>query len=270
MVDTRELGGFIAKKIEEHFGVKVVPEAVQLEFNDWRWIAAVKDLAVVFVAEDDVAAGRLNSERTVLRLLQGRVGFGVPVPVYCSSALPQVDIRAFAPGSMNASEAAAAGLTQLCDGAWPPSRIRDALEARLDSALHPLFHRGLDWHTRNRQRPAAEAVLVHHDFGSHNFTFDRETGLPCGLFDFQTMCWNDRHCDFNLLPSYADEIMTRTIETYSELTGKAISIDQVRLHHAVYALSNAAWRTTYFAADATEVTGGLNWVAQALAACDGL
>lgn len=65
-----------------------------------------------------------------------------------------------------------------------------------------------------------------------------------------------------------DEIMKRTIETYSQFTGKEISVDQVRLHHALFALSSVAWRTTFFHVESTQVTGGMKWVAQALAACD--
>jgi aminoglycoside phosphotransferase (APT) family kinase protein len=299
MIDIPTLTKFIASMIDEHFGDKVPCAAVHLEYHDWRWFALVNNFAVAFVAEDQRAADRLGRERQVLQLLKSRVSFGIPVPVYCSVGLPQVDIRRCAPGntgvefhqnllaqrslgiaagermaymlaqlhgSATLSDASAVGLTALEEGSWPIERIGRALSNCLDTHLHPNFYVVLAWYNDKRTCSAGDAVLVHGDFGSHNFSFDSQTGLPLGLFDFEAVCWNDRHYDFSLLPSYGDQIMARTLETYGRLTGVTISVEQVRLHHAAYALSNLAWRIENFDAGSNDIISGVRWVEQALVA----
>jgi len=47
-------------------------------------------------------------------------------------------------------------------------------------------------------------------------------------------------------------------------------VAQVRLHHAVYALSNVAWCIENFDPGSNEVLGGLKWVARALVAAIGV
>lgn len=47
-------------------------------------------------------------------------------------------------------------------------------------------------------------------------------------------------------------------------------VEQVRLHHAVYALSNVAWCIENFDPGSNEVIGGLKWIEQALVAAIGV
>jgi len=93
---------------------------------------------------------------------------------------------------------------------------------------HDRLQKGIDAHLEGRSREAARAiaehwsaldvardrledVLVHGDFGSHNFAFDERASMPNGVFDFHDMGRAPRWVDLKVLPSYgADATATAT------------------------------------------------------------
>lgn len=89
-----------------------------------------------------------------------------------------------------------------------------------------------------------DRVLVHSDVGLHNLAIDAASLTVCGLFDFDSAAWADRHHDFRyLLFDYdRDEVLEAAVAVYEPAVGCTISRARVALYNAVCAISFLAYR----------------------------
>jgi hypothetical protein len=130
--------------------------------------------------------------------------------------------------------------------AWPqPSEwIRERVShVIMDSNLMPdidevlALYDGLELEERDR-------VLAHTDVGFHNLAFKRATLEVCGVFDYDSAAWVDRHHDFRYLVFDVDrwEMLEAAITEYEAAVGLKLSRWRILLYNAVCACSYLAHR----------------------------
>ena len=253
------------------------------------------DFAVVVLADDLMAYVPGNEiQRRVLARVAPRVSFAVPRPVGPLDA--DIDLRVPAPGMTGSAhhERVMREPELLARTAeWigrALAELHSALtKTELDSFAVPRapwpylegeLERGVDTHLegtpreraheairRWRDRLRSPDVLVHGDFASHNFAFDPKSGMPTGVFDFHGGGRGARVIDFAYLPSYGDDALMRARAAYGE---HAPSVEDVRLAHAVVALSFLGWRAVdpdaHDRTSGRDRNGAVSWAHAALEA----
>ncbi len=253
-------------------GAEIALEAdgVRLERRDWRWFLELPEERIAFVAETEEDAVRLCRERELLRRIASRVSFAVPRPLE-QTAGAAVDVREKVRGltgralhdealadptrGRSLAEAMGRALAELhaipvaeVSGLlargplWPVplSRMRARLPGTTPAVLETQMLEALE-HYDAIAADDADLVLVHGDFGSHNFAFDSRTHALAGVFDFEEATLADYHADFRYTPSYGEPILLATIAAYERHGGRPVSLSRVRLHHAMVAMSFLAW-----------------------------
>lgn len=253
------------------------------------------DFAVVVLADDLMAyVPPMSMQRRVLARVAPRVSFAVPRPVGPLDA--DIDLRIPAPGMtggthherllrepallartaewMGRSLAELHGAltkTELDSLVVPPApwpylanELERGVAAHLEGPPRERAHEAI---RRWRARPKEADVLVHGDFASHNFAFDPKSGMPTGVFDFHGGGRGPRMIDFAYLPSYGDDATRRALVAYGD---HAPAIEDVRLAHAVVALSFLGWRAVdpdaHDAASGRDRNGAVSWAHAALEA----
>ena len=262
----------VAQAINARLALDLKPADIKLEFHEWRWVAQLPGEDIAFIPETTEAVRLLARERAVLQALVDKVSFRIPRPEILEPDTP-VDVRRKVPGltgqqfhdealvnpvlgdslavamgeilaelhcALSRSEVERLGL----DGpAWPMpvEKIRRNLHGIVDAELEAAMHRVLDLYEATVV-PEGDLVLIHGDFGSHNFAFDPESHHLCGLFDFDGVALADRHLDLKYLPSYGEAIMAKTLAVYRQQVSVEVAIERIRLYHAAAAMSFLAWR----------------------------
>src|SRR5262249_31314687 len=262
----------VAQVINDWLALALKPENVKLEFREWRWVARLPGERIAFIPETIEAAQRLARERAVLQALANRVSFAIPHPEFFDPDT-LIDVRRKVPG-LTGRHLHAEALAKLEFGGalamamgkmlaelhcalpraegvplglgspeWPlpVEKMRRSLRGLVDTELEATMYRVLDLYEATIV-PEGDLVLIHGDFGSHNFAFDPESHRLCGLFDFDGVALADRHLDLKYLPSYGEAIMAKTLAVYRQQTAVEISIERIRLYHAAAAMSFLAWR----------------------------
>lgn len=257
------------------------------------------DFSVVVLADDLMAFVPAKSvQRRVLARVAPRVSFAVPRPVGPLDA--DIDLRVPAPGVTGSAHHerllrepellartaewmgrslaelhGALSKTELDSFAvprapWPylEGELERGVDAHLEGTPKDRAHEAIRrWRDRTSDAVAESDVLVHGDFASHNFAFDAKSGMPTGVFDFHGGGRGARVIDFAYLPSYGDDATKRALAAYGD---HAPSIHDVRLAHAVVALSFLGWRAidpdAHDAASGRDRNGAVSWAHAALEA----
>jgi aminoglycoside phosphotransferase (APT) family kinase protein len=237
------------------------------------------DFTVVVLADDlMVYVPTKTTQRRILARIAPRLSFAVPRPVGPIDL--DIDLRVPAPGSTGSThherlmrepellartaEWMGRALAELHGSLakieldslgvprapWPylAEALERGVDAHLEGDARARAHEAIG---RWRARDAEPDVLVHGDFASHNFAFDAKSGMPCGVFDFHGGGRGPRVIDFAYLPSYGADATRSALAAYGS---NAPSLADVRLAHAVVALSFLGWRA--IDADAHDRTSG--------------
>lgn len=245
-------------------------DLVVLERDGFTLVVLADDL-MVYVPANGAWRRLLAAERRALARIAPRVSFEVPRPVGPLDKGP--DLRVPARGMTGsahhdrlmrdpdlAARAAEwmgktlaelhASLTRteidaldLPRPSWPlpMPELRSIVDSHLEASARDAAHRTLDaWIARMAETRSADDVFVHGDFGSHNFAFDAESGMPTGIFDFHDGGRGPRVLDFALWPSYGDAFLERAVRAYGD---EAPSRDDIRLAHAVSTISYLPFRS---------------------------
>jgi len=268
-------------------------DLVVLERDDFSVVVLADDL-MVYVPANDPARVRLGAQRRMLARVASRVSFSVPRPVGPLDA--DLDLRVPATGLTGgahherlmrepdllakAAEWMGRTLAELHDALtrteldalavpnapWP--YLEEALERGVDAHLESdARDRAYEAIGRWRERAGEPEVLVHGDFASHNFAFDGASGMPRGVFDFHGGGRGQRVIDFAYLPSFGEDATARALGAYGP---NAPSLSDVRLAHAVVALSFLGWRAVdpdaHDRTSGRDRAGAVSWTLAALSA----
>lgn len=268
-------------------------DLVVLRRDDFTLVVLADDLMAYVPANDDARA-RLALQRRILARVASRVSFAVPRPVGPLDA--DVDLRVPVPGATGAEEAvrferdpvlalrgcqwmgralaelhsslARIELDALAVPRAPWPYLADALPRGVDAHLEVDARRQAhDALRRWRERADDFDVLVHGDFAGHNFAFDRESGMPTGVFDFHGGGRGSRVIDFAYLPSYGDDATRKALDAYGP---QAPSLVDVRLAHVIVAISFLGWRAVdpdaHDRTSGRDRAGAVSWAVAALSA----
>ena len=256
-------------------GFAVDASDLEIECRGGRWIVRWLGNQLAWLPDSDAGAGRLATDRRVLRLLGARCDFSVPRVL---AELPGGgDVRAMVQGmrepwrlagrlsadpalsdrlgrkigSMLAQQhgrivaADVAGWLRTVP-TWPEAAawMRSRLPAVIDDRqlLDDIEVVIAQWECL----PTADAdrALIHGDLGLHNLAIDETSGDVRGLFDHDDAAWADRHYDFRYLAFDLgrSRLLDAALETYGEASGRVIDRGRVMLLNAASAICFLAFR----------------------------
>lgn len=267
-----------AVSILVELGVRLPPRDVALEQRDDRWLIRCPDGRIVWIAGTDRGCRALDRERRILRVLDGRLPFAVPVVLTVTSD-GTADLRTFVSGVVDpwaiyrrvvGDQLFASRLGRELGSALAALHtlgIREAMESWLPhepewplslepvmEALHRVvddrrIHAGAEnvldsYHGLIGSLPPYERVLVHGDLGFHNVALSPETQMLSGIFDWAEACWSDYHLDFRHLLAGIDHqtLFEAAVSSYTASGGRPIMRSRVLLYNAVWAISFLAYR----------------------------
>jgi aminoglycoside phosphotransferase (APT) family kinase protein len=295
VVDLDEIWAYARRVTGRSFASR---DVAVLERDGFAVVVLAADL-MAYVAGTERSRRTLARQRAILARLAPRVSFPLPRPIGSIDLAGPVDLRERVPGGtgpdfharmmqddglrtrtlawMGAALAelhAALGELEL-DALGVPRliadgvRLRRGIEGHLDGLAR---ERALDvvsrWERRLDDRRGD--VLLHGDFGSHNFTFDLDTAIPTGVFDFHDLARGPRAADFKLVPSYGSTSASLAVDRYlaSSSPSVELSLEDVGLAHAAAALDYLAWRAedpeAHDAKSGRDRERAVAWVARAV------
>jgi aminoglycoside phosphotransferase (APT) family kinase protein len=262
----------VAAALQQCVGMKVAPEAIDLQYRDWRWVAILPE-CIVFVADSPAHAARLGRESRLLQLLRPRVhfylprihaldtGFGLAVRGMVSGAQlggegrerrfadrPQGARLADELGRALAELHAALSVAELSalgfstsEAILPrPDVLATRLEGRIpDPKIMKTFDALIESY-RGVEADPADIVLVHGDVWGGNLAVDLETGALNGVFDFADAGIADRHLDLMYIHSFGAVFTERLFASYAERSGRTVSPQRTALYHAIAAFAALA------------------------------
>jgi aminoglycoside phosphotransferase len=263
----------VTAALRESAGIAVEPETLKLERRSSRWLAALPDGRLLFIADQPESAAQLGREGRLLQTLAARVSFGLPrvedfdpafglqirVPVAGAQLSGAGRERAFAERpqgvrlardlgealaalhrAFTADEARALGFSDAAPTLPQADALATGMDERLtDPAVRSVFEALLRRYRETTPDPG-DIALVHADIWGGNLAVDLETGALNGLFDFADAGLGDRHLDLMYLHSFGSEFTGRLFRTYETATGFAISWPRTALYHAISAFSALA------------------------------
>jgi aminoglycoside phosphotransferase (APT) family kinase protein len=257
-------------------GFGFLPEALQVESRDERWLVRLPGERVAWFAASEEARRRLHIERRVLRLLDSRCTFRVPRVLFEDPA-GVFDVRSMVPGGADPWQLYARlrqspELAQRLGSAlgavlveqhsrigaddvagwlpekpsWPPARawIIERLPRVIDDArLLADAERALALY-EEVPVSGADRALVHADLGLHNLGIDGDYAEVHGVFDYDDAAWADRHHDFRYLvfDFPGDQMLDAARTVYEPAIGVTIQPERVHLYNAACALGFLAQR----------------------------
>jgi hypothetical protein len=91
----------------------------------------------------------------------------------------------------------------------------------------------------------AEVVFVHGDFHAYNQLWDARRFRVLLVADFETSGAAEPEYDFRVIPSFGPgvDLLTSTVEQYTELTGRRLSVERIMALHLCTTLGDALWRS---------------------------
>jgi aminoglycoside phosphotransferase (APT) family kinase protein len=267
----------------EQLGVRLAAEPVlSPHFGDaappWRRSTAVAGDVVIKFAWSRPAAEKLFHEALVLQVLgsQPEVQDRVPVVEAVGSDPVVLVTRRLRGGPISYPDVSAMGDTETdalasqlaaflaglhsaatyesAERAVPtlrdpePQSTTDGLRARLpkfiDDVRAATVARWCDW-ADAVLADAVEPVLLHGDFGGHNWLWDPSDRCVVAVVDFEESAVGDPHYDLRYFPSQADslQLLRATSRHYEANTGRSIAIDRVMAWHLRTSLGDALWRS---------------------------
>jgi|AraplaMF_Col_mMF_1032025.scaffolds.fasta_scaffold00117_16 hypothetical protein len=262
----------VAAALQQHVGMTVAPEAIDLQYRDWRWVAILPD-SIVFIADRPEHAARLRRESRLLQLLGSRVDFHLP-RIHAFDPGLGLEVRGRVPGdqlggdgrerrfadlpqgarladalgttlaqlhaAVSVAEASALGFSTGQSILPPPEVLASHLEGRIPD---PEFRRAFDALMERYRAHAvdpADIVLVHGDIWGGNLAVDLETGALNGLFDFADAALADRHIDLMYIHSFGAAFTERLFASYAERAKCTVSRQRTALYHAIAAFTALA------------------------------
>ncbi len=257
-------------------GIETQPEQLRFEVRDELCLIHLTEGRIAWFSTSREATELLARERRILDLVRQRSNVRVPSVAYVS-ADAAFDIRSAVPGVVDVQlvfEKATrdrdyakrlghqlgellaelhGSLTAQHVQAWLPQTLewplaRPAVIKNLESVVDDrrLIARANDvLKTYETFRtPPEHRVFVHGDVGFHNLVFDPQNLHLCGIFDFKSAAFADRHLDFRYLMFDLGrfDLLEAACEAYSARTGTSIIRERVLMHNAVWAISFLAYR----------------------------
>jgi hypothetical protein len=256
-------------------GLDMLPEQVHVEMRDGRWLVTLPAGQLAWFPMNDPGAKRLQIERRVLRLLQERCSFRVPLVLFESAQ--GWDVRAAVPGICDPwglyqrllsdthlarclgqaiglilveqhtriLEADVSGwLATKPDWPEPSERLRVRLPNVIDDrGLVADIDETLDAFDAVTVS-SDDHVLVHGDLGLHNVAVDSKTSEVLGVFDYGGASWADRHYDLRYLifDIGIEEALEAALEVYERAIGRMLNRYRIRLYNAACAIGFLAFR----------------------------
>jgi aminoglycoside phosphotransferase (APT) family kinase protein len=105
-------------------------------------------------------------------------------------------------------------------------------------------HRWCDWVDSQLSAPG-EIAFVHGDFHPYNQLWDARRLRLLLVADFETSGAAEPEYDFRAIPSFGPgvDLLTSTLEQYTKLTGRRLSIERIMALHLRTTLGDALWRS---------------------------
>lgn len=259
----------VAAALQQLSGIVVAPEAIDLRFRDWRWVAILPE-SIVFATDRPEHAARLGRESRLLQLLGPRVPFQVP-RIHAFDPDFGLELRGMVPGAqlggdgrerrfadrpqgerlaeelgralaqlhqaVSLAEASALGFSTSQPILLPSAILASRLEGRIpDPEVKKTFDALIERYRAVEVDPT-DLVLVHGDVWGGNLAVDLQTGALNGLFDFADTGLADRHIDLMYIHSFGAEFTERLFRAYEAKTGAKLSWQRTALYHAISAFS---------------------------------
>jgi hypothetical protein len=113
----------------------------------------------------------------------------------------------------------------------------------IDSQQRELVQRWCDWADAQLSAPT-EVVFVHGDFHAYNQLWDARHFRLLLVADFETSGAAEPEYDFRVIPSFGPgvDLLTSTVQQYTELTGRRLSVTRIMALHLCTTLGDALWR----------------------------
>jgi Phosphotransferase enzyme family len=104
--------------------------------------------------------------------------------------------------------------------------------------------RWCDWADEQLAAPT-RMVFVHGDFHPYNQLWDAEELRLVLVADFEASGIAEPEYDFRAIPSFGPgiDLLTSTIDEYTVLTGRSLSLERIMALHLCTSLGDALWRT---------------------------
>jgi aminoglycoside phosphotransferase len=251
-------------------------ERILFEQRDGRWLVQWSSDQLAWFAATEEGAARLTFERDILALVQYRCSFPIPRIIY-SAPDKAFDIRTKLAGIVDPAllherlrndsnvasrlgcwigaalaelhavikqDSVPAWLPQKASWPEPASWIRERLPAvignnPLIAEINSLLDDYEELHVADE-----DLVLAHADLGLHNIVVAAGSLQPCGLIDFESAAYVDRHYDFRYLVfDFADmTLLTAACHTYETITARQLLPARILLYNAVSACCYLAYR----------------------------
>lgn len=259
-------------------GVDVSSDDLRLERRDDRWLIKWPGERIAWIAASEFAVARLQRERQILRTLQGRVPFELPI-VIAQTGDGASQLRTWIQGIVDPravhrrvvmdpdfalklgrslGRAIAAihmqDVDEFLKALLPrvpdlPTSCDEFFDKLLRVVDDPAIHAGaqsvmtsyLDILESLSVEPRA---LVHGDLGFHNLVLSQDMSRIKCIIDWESACWFDPHLDFRYLLADFDHLtlFDAAVTGYEQSGGSRINRHRVVLYNAVSALGFVAHR----------------------------
>jgi aminoglycoside phosphotransferase (APT) family kinase protein len=256
--------------------INIPQERIAFEKRGSRWLVQWGGAELAWFAANEEGAAQLAFERDILALVHDRCQFPTPRVLHVAPD-EAFDIRTRLAGIVdparlherlrNDANAAShmgrwigtalaelhAVIKQDSPPAWLPRKaswpetagwIRERLPVVIgNNPLVAEINSLLDIY-EDLQVADDDLVLAHTDLGLHNIVFAGDSLQPCGLIDFESAAYVDRHYDFRyLIFDFADAtLLTAACHTYETITGRRLLPARIQLYNAVSACCYLAYR----------------------------